>query len=198
MTKTDGEQELVLGNKQLLSAFFIVVVLLGVFFTMGYIIGRNTASLTPKTEPNAATASTVARPDPPPNAVSVRPDPPVETPKELDPVATSATPTTQAARPYGRPVTDATETAPARHDEGATVAAAPGAGTTYLQVAALKRPEAEIEVKILRDHKFPALIGESPKEGFFRVLVGPFKDMQSLARTKSELKSAGFDSIVQK
>ena len=190
MTKTDGEQELVLGNKQLLSAFFIVVVLLGVFFTMGYIIGRNTASLTPKTEPNASPASTVARPEPPPNAASAQPDAPIQTPKELDPVATSATPTTQAARPYGRPVTDATE--------GATVAAAPGAGATYLQVAALKRPEAEMEVKILRDHKFPALIGESPKEGFFRVLVGPFKDMQSLARTKSELKSAGFDSIVQK
>src|SRR5882724_10802508 len=36
-----GEFELVLGNKQLLSVFFIVVILLGVFFTMGYIVGRN-------------------------------------------------------------------------------------------------------------------------------------------------------------
>ena len=37
----EGEFELILGNKQLLSVFFIVVVLLGVFFTMGYIVGRN-------------------------------------------------------------------------------------------------------------------------------------------------------------
>ncbi len=37
----DGEFELILGNRQLLSVFFIVVVLLGVFFTMGYIVGRN-------------------------------------------------------------------------------------------------------------------------------------------------------------
>src|ERR671930_175914 len=37
----DGEFELILGNKQLLSVFFIVVVLLGVFFTMGYIVGKN-------------------------------------------------------------------------------------------------------------------------------------------------------------
>ena len=36
----DGEFELILGNRQLLSVFFIVVVLLGVFFTMGYIVGR--------------------------------------------------------------------------------------------------------------------------------------------------------------
>src|SRR5258707_9617654 len=48
----DGEFELILGNKQLLSVFFIMVILLGVFFTMGYIVGRNS---TPVTGP--ATAS---------------------------------------------------------------------------------------------------------------------------------------------
>ncbi len=41
----DGEFELVLGNSQLLSMFFVVVVLLGVFFVMGYIVGRNSAPL---------------------------------------------------------------------------------------------------------------------------------------------------------
>ncbi|MDQ6706279.1 MAG: hypothetical protein M3Z85_09940, partial [Acidobacteriota bacterium] len=58
-TKTEEaqEHELVLGNKQLLSAFFIVVVLLGVFFTMGYIIGRN-ATLAPV----SAEAGTAAKP----------------------------------------------------------------------------------------------------------------------------------------
>ena len=40
----DGEMELVLGNKQLLSVLFILVVLLGVFFTMGYVVGRNNPS----------------------------------------------------------------------------------------------------------------------------------------------------------
>ena len=40
------EFELVLGNKQLLSVFFIVVILLGVFFTMGYVVGRNSAPIT--------------------------------------------------------------------------------------------------------------------------------------------------------
>ena len=43
MSKTDGEYELVLGNRQLLSAFFIIVILFGVFFTMGYVVGRNSA-----------------------------------------------------------------------------------------------------------------------------------------------------------
>src|SRR6185295_11947311 len=41
----EGEFELILGNRQLLSVFFVVVILLGVFFTMGYIVGRNSTPL---------------------------------------------------------------------------------------------------------------------------------------------------------
>ena len=36
----DGEFELILGNRQLLTVFFIVVVLFGIFFAMGYVLGR--------------------------------------------------------------------------------------------------------------------------------------------------------------
>src|SRR6476469_5979719 len=58
----EGEFELVLGNRQLLSGFFIVVILFGVFFTMGYIVGRasspasltTTASATPAPAPAPA------------------------------------------------------------------------------------------------------------------------------------------------
>ncbi|MGH9591930.1 MAG: hypothetical protein ACRD5L_02480 [Bryobacteraceae bacterium] len=39
----DGEYELLLGNHQLLGVFFIVIILLGVFFAMGYLVGRNSA-----------------------------------------------------------------------------------------------------------------------------------------------------------
>src|ERR1700691_3757835 len=40
MAQTEGEKELVLGNKQLISLFFVVVALCGVFFAMGYMMGR--------------------------------------------------------------------------------------------------------------------------------------------------------------
>ena len=56
----EGEFELVLGNRQLLSVFFILVVMLGVFFTMGYIVGRSNPS------PEAMElASAHGRPNPP-------------------------------------------------------------------------------------------------------------------------------------
>ena len=37
----DGEREILLGNKQLLGIFFVLAVLFGVFFTAGYMVGRN-------------------------------------------------------------------------------------------------------------------------------------------------------------
>ena len=40
MAQMEGEKELVLGNKQLISLFFVVVALCGVFFAMGYMMGR--------------------------------------------------------------------------------------------------------------------------------------------------------------
>ena len=58
MTQTDGEKELVLGNKQLISLFFVVVALCGVFFALGYMIGRNTSKpLTANLENNAPVAA---------------------------------------------------------------------------------------------------------------------------------------------
>ena len=54
MPKNDeGEFELVLGNRQLLSVFAIVVILLGVFFSMGYVVGRNSAPVGTETAHNA-------------------------------------------------------------------------------------------------------------------------------------------------
>ena len=36
-----GEYELVVGNRQLLSGFFVVVLLCAVAFAMGYVVGQN-------------------------------------------------------------------------------------------------------------------------------------------------------------
>ena len=63
----DGEFELILANRQLLSVFFIVVVLLaGVFFTMGYIVGRNSG-------PPAVDVASAKKPDSKPIVVDSPP-----------------------------------------------------------------------------------------------------------------------------
>ena len=69
----DGEFELVLGNKQLLSVFGILVILLGIFFTMGYIVGRNNPS------PEAVEVASARRP------AAGTPPPPSGPPLVVDP-----------------------------------------------------------------------------------------------------------------
>jgi cell division septation protein DedD len=186
MRDESDQQELVLGNKQLLSIFFIVIAMLGVAFTLGYMIGRNTANVSAATMSPPAAAPTqapqaprMAESQPPPQVVQQDPTP------------------TPVAAPVPQKVT---ETSPAKPYESEPVATAPpppvttGNPPSYLQVAAMKRADADHMVSVLRDRGFPALVGESPKEGLFRVLVGPYKDITALVDAKAKLKAAGFDN----
>jgi cell division septation protein DedD len=187
MTRTGNEQEFVLGNKQLLSAFFVVVALLGICFAAGYTVGRNTGAYgdnaskkTAAVEPPPATSST-----PPPVESGAQPSP-VETLPEQTP-STKAAVEKRAVQKVEKPAEDA---------GAARVESAPG--HTYLQVSAVKRPAAETIVNTLKARGFPALLGESSKPELFRVLVGPYSETDALAKAKSDLKALGFDAVVSK
>jgi cell division septation protein DedD len=191
-----GEFELVLGNRQLLSGFFLVVLLFGVAFSMGYIVGRNSAP-SPKAQAEAATGLP-APGDARPQAAGSLVNPP---PQSADAAAPTADQPPADATP--QPVTQ-----PAREPEPAKAAAAPPPspatatlgetqGTNFWQVMAVKRPEAEAVLKALRDKNFPASLGAGPND-LVRVLVGPYPDTQSLGRAKTELENAGFHPILKK
>jgi len=203
MTRTEQDQEYVLGTKQLLSAFFVVVALLGVFFTAGYIIGRNTgakavpsdasANASPASEAAQRTATRGEAPVRDAAAVQDRPAPvpaPVVKPTETAPANTSTSDTDSKPRAEAKP-----ESTPELVN---AVSSQVVPGHMYLQLMAVKRPVADNMVKLLKGRGYPALLGESSKPELFRVLVGPFTDMASLAKTKSGLKAAGFESVVAK
>ncbi len=193
MTQTENEQELVLGNKQLLSAFFVVVALLGVFFTMGYIIGRNTGGSASSAKETGTSAASLPE-------TSGRPSPVRSLEPETEPVPA---PARQQEPPPVAEKTKPARSVPAREavEQSAPVVAKPvavqsGTGHLYLQLMAVKLADAENMVKVLKKRGFPALTSESSKPELYRVLVGPFPDMPALAKTKGELKSAGFESVV--
>jgi len=213
MSKTEGEYELVLGNRQLLSAFFIIVILFGVFFTMGYVVGRNSAP------------ATAASPMPAPVAASQRPEtvpsPPVQSPalpaqSAAPPAETPAPPPVQESKPkpvempakreVAPPKVEASRAEPAppvRTSARATsasgaVAVTPGPGNMYLQVAAAAQPQAGVVVDTLKQKGFPALLAQGPNATLFRVMVGPFADASSLGKAKAELENAGFRPLVRK
>ena len=180
----EGEFELVLGNKELLSVLFIVVVLLGVFFAMGYVVGRNSSPVDTarRSEAYVPPAAPAERAPAPTSAVQTTTAPP----------AAAASAETAAPEP-------AVETAPAPAPENAPVVLAqPQPGQMFLQVSAVAKPEADILVDLLTKKGFHAMVAAGPNESLYRVLVGPAKDTTDLGKMKGDLEQAGFKSIVRK
>src|ERR1017187_4966419 len=100
-----GEFELVVGNKQLLSGFFIVVLLFAVAFAMGYVVGQNTqrpvklASEGGAASTAANTAAADSRPQP---ASPVTPVPVSSPPPAPDAATGQMSPTDSASQQIGR------------------------------------------------------------------------------------------------
>jgi cell division septation protein DedD len=200
-----GEYELVVGNKQLLSGFFIVVVLCAVAFALGYVVGQNaprTARMATDQQPQSGSAQD-ARPQPASPALSAANPPAVQSPapstpaESTDPAnagsaAASTTPapppqpTTQPARDATSPA--ATPAAPAP----APTEAPPG---SWWQVLATRNQEsARALVQTLKDKGLPASLTVGT-DNLTRVLVGPYTDTASMARAKTALESAGFQPV---
>lgn len=184
----DGEFELILGNRQLLSVFFIVVILLGVFFTMGYIVGRNSGTVTAELTPvpgidaraPATEAASTEAPARAPEPAPVTP-PPTETAPQQP--ASGASSAERAPEPPKREPKAEARTVSGSH---------PIAGQTYLQLAATSQHEADIMVDVLRKKKFRAMAAEiDEKPGTFRVLVGPITD-STANKMRADLQGAGF------
>ncbi len=208
MAQTEGEKELVLGNKQLIGLFFVVIALCGVFFAMGYTMGRPAAK-TAAAGADATAAPVAAAPQP------QEPETPRDTPQvDVPPPPAAATDTAPSQAPAQAA---ATETQPARDTpaQPAPVAAippqappppspvakvaVPQAGATYLQGTALRRGDADNLVKTLREQSLPAVLADSSKPELFRVLVGPYRQTADVADAKARLKALGFaNAFVQK
>ncbi|MEO7653321.1 MAG: SPOR domain-containing protein [Bryobacteraceae bacterium] len=192
----EGEFELVLGNRQLLSGFFIVVILFGIFFTMGYIVGRHSAP--PGTVETVGGAG-VPRPSP----VERSEAPATETHRSEPPPPEPAAPATTAAvvEPAQQepPEPRREETKKKRAEASAPVAAEPaGAAGTYLQVAAPKRAAADGVVVALKKREIVATLLPGPDENTVRVVVGPFADPASMGKMRAELEKAGFKPFIKK
>ena len=177
----EGEFELVLGNKELLSVLFIVVVLLGVFFAMGYVLGKNSApvDLSRKSEPYDRTDAQSAMPE--------------RRQQQQQSAAQAAAPSQPDTRPPS-PTLDR----PKPIDVSPVSTAEPQAGQTFLQVSAVAKAEAEILSELLVKKGFRANVAPGPSDKLFRVLVGPAKDTAELAKMKNDLEEAGFKSIIRK
>ena len=186
-TSEASEFELVLGNKQLLSVFFIVVVLLGVFFTMGYIVGRNSAPVDTARKSDIYDRGNA--PSAVPTTTAKAPVTIVEQPATDTAVATEST-AAKAEVPVAEPQKPI--------DIPAVSPPQPEAGRTYLQVVSVARPQADALAEVLAKRGFRAFVAPGPNEKTFRVLVGPAANIDDVSRIKSDLEAVGMKPIVKK
>jgi len=197
--KDTGEFELVVGDRQLLSGFFIGVLLLAVVFALGYLLGQSSPkSAKLATDTAAPPANSAAE-----NRTSAAP---TSSPPGLEPVA--ATPPAQtapAAQPAEPPVETPPQptTVPAR-DAGAPVAPPPKAppvsdlpNPNYWQVLAGSQTNAEALSKTLRGQGLPVSTRPGPNN-LTLVWVGPYTDKESLTRAKKQLEDDGFANLIRK
>jgi len=180
--KETGEFELVIGDRQLLSGFFIVVLLLAVVFMMGYVVGQNSPHST-KTDLAASTPPVPAETHPP--AASAAPQPAAAQPTTESPAGDASEPA--AAEPPPQPTTQpARETAAASPPPATAPAAPPG---SYWQVGAWKNPaDAQDLLQTLKDGGMPAFL-RSDADKLTHLVVGPYSDAASKAKAKSDLET---------
>jgi len=210
----DGEFELVLGNRQLLSVFFLVIVLLGVFFAMGYIMGRSgsPAQLTELKKPDnspterpivvdvggsSARPSAAGSPVVPKEEPKPEPPPRTEPEKKVEPEKKKEEPVKLAERKPEPPKPEPKKAEPPPTPAPAAVGGAPSG--SYLQVAAVKKPEADIVSGIVAKKGYRAYLVPL-KEGsdVFRVLVGPARDRDQQGKMLEDLKAEGFKPFPRK
>jgi len=194
---SEGEFELVLGNRQLFSVLGIVVILLGIFFAMGFFAGKSVGQASAN---SAAAARSIDQPplvvDSPQNTPTAT-APPSGAPAAAEPVTTpdqdtsskieekrASHETKEAVSPKKQ---DAPLTKPAP-SKGADQVVEPAPGS-YLQVASTRLSEAQSLSALLRKHQFHVVLAKSPKGELVRVLVGPFSTAEATTQARAKLKS---------
>ena len=217
-----GAGERVLESKHVIGLFLLMLVFSGVFFSLGYVMGRNQydgqvraassgmgkaeSAVSPK--PDVAPKKSLSPPaestdsDP---ATAVSNDPvwkfeenskPANVQPHLEPVpkAAAAPPPSKAVNAKA-PVASVSAT----HAKTTTSAALIPSGAYLLQVAALARQDDALALAgSLQSKHFAAYVQPPQKDKYYRVQVGPFKDEKSADAAKKGLEGAGFKAFYVK
>jgi cell division septation protein DedD len=208
--------DFVLESRHLVGLFLLLVVIFGVVFTLGYLMGRSQydsklrAAVGPPPGSEAPAASPASRP-------KGKPEPESEqaTKKNSDwDFYHSADPQAAADHLQPPPKSVTTSAPPAAASKSvatspttAKLAKPPSAagdplipkGTIMLQVAAvLHQDDALALAQALQQKKFPAFVLTPGTDKLYRVQVGPYPDNQSAANARQQLEANGFKSITKR
>ncbi len=202
-----GGGDRVLESRHLVGLFLGVVLLCGVFFTLGYVMGRNqfggsvhasdstirnAPSSSPK--PKAAEQPAPATPDWDFYGSEKKRDADHLT-QPAPPVKSSlAKPATVTAAPLASPKPAANDSKNPRLQPPAI----PKSGI-LLQVAALHRQGDALEMaEAIQQKRFPCFVATPSSDNYYRVQVGPYQDIASAEAAKRSLEQLGFKPIIKR
>jgi DedD protein len=218
-----GGGDRVLESRHLVGLFLGVVLLCGVFFTLGYVMGRTqyggavhaadgfnsnvpSTSVSPrsKSAPNA-------RPAPVPDNggwdfydnkqaandhLEPAPAPATSAPATKSPASVPAVATKSNSAPP--PAATKTVAAPTPKQPARFQPPALNKNSIVLQVAAVKLQRDALEMAdAIQQKKFPSFVATSPADSFYHVQVGPYPDMPSAENAKRALEQLGFKPIIK-
>lgn len=211
--------ERVLEGRHVIGLFFLMLLFSGVFFTLGYVMGRN------QLDAQVGAASTHG-----PEAVTPlksesatkQGKSPVSTPGSPDAGTDASAPTPSSdwqfyrageknsSNDHLRPAPPATSSSTSPKAISTSAKSAPPVahpitnspgiprGSYLLQVVALRTESDAVSVaNDLRKRKFPAFVQPPQGDKYYRVQVGPYADQKAMQTAKKGLESAGFKAIIK-
>lgn len=211
--------ELTLGTGTLLAIFFAVAIMCGIFFSLGYSIGKNSTPLSTQIGDTPAVAlAKSSQGGAKPTASSSAPVPASDCPAgQSCPGASSTDETTLLNQPAKSSSPSAVPETPSSTDnpvnktsQSETPATSPktpappesaaSAESGFMvQVAAVTRQEdADALVSALRRKSYPVFVTNSSSDKLFHVQVGPFAEAKDAESMRSKLAGDGYNAIVKK
>src|SRR5579859_614849 len=217
-----GAGERVLESRHVIGLFLLMLVFSGVFFALGYVMGRNQYDGQVRAANNGMGSPEPVlntKPDIAPKKIAARPNDSADS----DPATSTTSDSTwnfydkdKSSRvpPHLEPVPKTSPTSPSSKQVNARAAAPPAVaartpverssanaplipnGAIVLQVAALaKEDDAQALAGSLQRKHFSAYVQPPHRDKYYRVQVGPFKDQKSADAAKKGLESAGFKAF---
>jgi cell division protein FtsN len=209
--------ERVLEGRHVIGLFFLMLLFSGVFFTLGYVMGRNQLDAQVRASSTHTDALLPLKPEP-----TAKPNKsPVSTPGNSDPATETGTPPSSewefyragdknssndhlkpalAAPSSTQPKAIATSAKSPPPTAVHSTAAPPAIphGSYLLQVVALRTESDAVSVaNELRKKKFPAFVQAPQGDKYYRVQVGPYSDQKAMQAARKDLDTAGFKAIIK-
>jgi cell division septation protein DedD len=223
-----GAGDRVLESKHVIGLFLLMLLFSGVFFTLGYVMGRNQYDVQVRaasTGVGKPEPTLMAKPDPAPKKTVEQPSTADESdrsistsdsewkyattnqPAKSEPRLEPA-PKAPAPSPASKPLNVKGKVSPQPVSEPVVVKSAKtttaGAplipkGAIVLQVAALLKQDDALSIASGLQKKHYAAYVQTPiKDKYYRVQVGPFKDQKSADAAKKGLEGEGFKAFYVK